>query len=137
MDDKDPGFVRGGSPTGWRSVNEGHSGRLYWTYNNDKVRSSYNWARWYPTLAGGRYEVFVYIPDRYTTTANARYWVVASGKYTLKIVDQSAYDGGQWVSLGTYNFNGGGSEYVSLADVTYETRLSRLVGFDAVKWERR
>ncbi|OQA22652.1 MAG: PA14 domain protein [Chloroflexi bacterium ADurb.Bin360] len=137
VDDKDPGFVRGGSPTGWRSVNEGHNGRLYWTYNNDKIRPNYNWARWYPTLAGGRYEVFVYIPDRYTTTANARYWVVASGQYTLKIVDQSAYDGGQWVSLGIYNFSGGGSEYVSLADVTYETRLSRLVGFDAVKWERR
>lgn len=136
VDDKDAGFVRGGSPTGWRTVNEGHNGRLYWTYNNDKVRANYNWARWYPTLTAGRYEVFVYIPDRYTTTANARYWVVASGSFNLRVVNQSA-NGGRWVSLGTYTFRGDGSEYVSLADVTYEPYLSRLIAFDAVKWERR
>lgn len=136
VDDRDAGFVRGGAASGWRTVNEGYNGRQYWTYNNDQNRPNYNWARWYPTLTAGRYEVFVYIPDRYTTTANARYWVVASGQYTLKIVNQSA-NGGQWVSLGTYTFNGGGSEYVSLADVTYEPRLSRLISFDAVKWVRR
>lgn len=136
VDDKDAGFVRGGSPTGWRTANEGYNGRLYWTYNNDRVRANYNWARWYPTLNAGRYEVFVYIPDRYTTTANARYWVVASGRFNLRVVNQSA-NGGRWVSLGTYTFRGDGSEYVSLADVTYEPYLSRLIAFDAVKWERR
>ncbi|MEA3308723.1 MAG: PA14 domain-containing protein [Chloroflexota bacterium] len=60
------------------------------------------------------YEVFVFIPYRYTTTAQARYWVRHAAAYTLRIVNQST-QGERWVSLGTYYFNGGNSEYVSLA----------------------
>jgi hypothetical protein len=51
-------------------------------------------------------------------------------------VDQSA-NGGRWVSLGTYRFRGNRSDYVSLADVTFEPYLSRLIAFDAVKWVSR
>jgi hypothetical protein len=80
--------------------------------------------------------VLVFIPDRFTTTANARYWVAHSEGYTQRTVDQSA-NGNRWVSLGTYQFSGGDSEYVSLSDVTYESRLTRLVAFDAVKWVPR
>ena len=135
VDNGDPGFVKGGSYGGWRTVYEGYNGSMLWTYNNDKIRSNYNWARWYPELKAGKYEVFVYVPYRYTTTANARYWVRHAGGYTLRVVDQSRYDNA-WVSLGTYWFNGSG-EYVSLADVTYEPYVSRLIAFDAVKWEPR
>ena len=109
---------------------------MLWTYNNDRVRSYYNWARWYPSLSAGRYEVFVHIPYRYTTTAGARYWVRHSGGYTLRVVNQSSYDNA-WVSLGTYWFSGTSADYVSLADVTYEPYKSRLIAFDAVKWEPR
>jgi hypothetical protein len=56
--------------------------------------------------------------------------------FTLRRVDQSA-NGKRWVSLGTYWFRGTNSEYVSLADVTFEPHASRLVGYDAVKWEPR
>jgi hypothetical protein len=136
VDDADPGFVTGGSGTGWRTAAEGYNGQLHWTKNNDKVRYNYNWARWYPQLSAGRYEVYVYIPDRYTTTGNARYWVSHRDGYTLRVVDQSAY-GGQWVSLGTYWFRGSGQDYVSLADVTFEQYLTRLIAFDAMMWQRR
>jgi len=136
VDDQDAGFVQGGATAGWRTVSEGYKGRLTWTWNNRTVAANYNWARWYPRLAPGRYEVYVYIPERYTTTANARYWVVHSGQYTLRTVNQSR-TGSQWVYLGTYTFVGDGNEYVSLADVTYETYRSRLIAFDAVKWVPR
>ena len=136
VDDTDLGFVKGGAVTGWRTVPEGYNGRLTWTYNNYGVASNYNWARWYPSLEAGWYEVFVYIPDRYTTTAKARYWVSHANGYTLRIVDQSA-NGDRWVSLGTYRFAGTSGDYVSLSDVTYEPYRTRLIGFDAVKWERR
>jgi hypothetical protein len=136
VDNDDAGFVKGGSYTSWRTVYEGYKGSLLWTRNNDKVRTNYNWARWYPSLAARRYEVFVYIPYRYTTTANARYWVKHAGGYTLRVVDQSRYNN-EWVSLGTYWFSGSSEEYVSLADVTYEPYVSRLIAFDAVKWEPR
>lgn len=136
VDDNSDSFVRGGSSTAWRTELEGYNGRLTWTRNNDYVRDNYNWARWYPSLAAGRYEVFVYIPDRYTTTSNARYWVAHRDGFTLRVVDQSA-NGDRWVSLGTYNFRGTSEDYVSLSDVTYESYVSRLIAFDAVKWEPR
>ena len=133
VDDRDAGFVRGGAAAGWRYVSEGYDGTLTWTYNNYNVQPYYNWARWYPALSAGWYEVFAHIPYNYSTTVQARYWVKHSGAYRLKIVNQSA-SGNQWVSLGTYYFNGLGGEFVSLADVTYETYRTRLIAFDAVKW---
>jgi hypothetical protein len=136
VDDGDRGFVTGGSTTGWRSAAEGYGGRLTWTRNNDYARHNYNWARWVPELAPGRYEIYVHVPQNYSTTSNARYWVRHAGGYTLRIVDQRTH-GGRWVSLGTYRFAGDGAEYASLSDVTYESRLTRLVAFDAVKWEPR
>ena len=136
VDDRDGGFVKGGSAPGWRYVSEGYNGSLTWTRNNDYARYGYNWARWYPHLQARYYEVFVYIPFRYTTTSRARYWVRHANGYTLRVVDQSL-NGDRWVSLGTYWFTGSSSDYVSLADVTYEPRVSRLIGFDAVKWEPR
>lgn len=136
VDNTDPGFVRGGAESGWREVAEGYHDSLFWTRNHAGVRQDYNWARWYPDLQPGPYEVLVYIPFRYTTTAQARYWVSHSGGLTLQTVDQSAH-GGTWVSLGTYTFRGDGSEYLSLADVTFEAAGSRLVGFDAARWVPR
>jgi hypothetical protein len=136
VDDADPGFVKGGSITGWHTASEGYGGRLTWTRNNDWQHPGYNWARWYPSLAPGRYEVFAFIPYRYTTTASARYLVSYDGGYATRVVDQST-SGDRWVSLGTYWFGGGGDNYVELTDVTGEPRLSRLIAFDAVKWEPR
>ena len=136
VDDTDPGFVTGGAATGWRVAYEGYGGRLTWTWNNDWQRPDYNWARWYPSLAPGHYEVFVFIPYRYTTTSGARYLVSHAGGYTSRVVDQST-NGDHWVSLGTYWFNGSSDEYVSLTDVTGEPRRSRLIAFDAMKWVPR
>ncbi|MBS3784184.1 MAG: hypothetical protein KGY78_07050 [Anaerolineae bacterium] len=136
VDDRDAGFTKGGAAAGWRYVDEGYNNSLTWTRNNDYARSNYNWARWYPQLQSRYYEVFAFIPYRYTTTSHARYWVRHADGYTLRIVDQSA-QGDRWVSLGTYRFRGDGSGYVSLSDVTYEPRVTRLLAFDAVKWEPR
>ncbi|MEW5985398.1 MAG: PA14 domain-containing protein [Chloroflexota bacterium] len=136
VDDMDAGFVLGGPATGWRRQTEGYNGDLCWTKNNDTWRPSFNWARWYPTLATGRYEVSVYVPERYTTTSQARYWIAHAEGYALRLVDQSA-NGGRWVSLGTYQFQGTREDYLSLADLTYEPYLTRLLAVDAAKWEPR
>jgi hypothetical protein len=136
VDDMDAGFVRGGLASSWRTAADGHGNHLIWTYNNDQIKPNYNWARWNPKLSPGRYEVYAFIPERYTTTSNARYWIVHANGQTLRVVNQSA-NSNQWVSLGTYRFNGTPGEYVALSDVTYELRLTRLVAFDAVKWVSR
>ena len=136
VDDGGTGFVKGGSATAWHTVAEGYGGDLTWTRTNDYARYNYNWARWYPSLAAGRYEVFVFIPERYTTTSNARYWVSHRDGFTLRVVNQNN-TGSQWVSLGTYWFRGTADDYVSLADITYETYLSRLIAWDAMAWVAR
>ncbi len=136
VDDTDPGFAQGGSATGWKTASTGYGGSLHWTRNNDMNRPNYDWAHWTPNLTPGRYEVFVFIPDQYSTTSNARYWISHAGGFTVRAVDQSAYKD-QWVSLGTYRFDGADNEYVSLSDITYEPRLTRLIAFDAVKWVPR
>jgi hypothetical protein len=136
VDDLSAGFVRGGIASSWRSVNEGWGDHLFWTWNNDVVHAGYNWARWFPALAAARYEVFAHIPDRFSTSSNARYWISHAAGFTLHPVDQNQ-PGPYWASLGTFDFTGTSSDYVSLSDVTLETRLSHMVVFDAMKWEPR
>lgn len=136
INETDAGFVKGGSATAWHTANVGYGNNMLWTKNNDYIRPNYNWGRWYPSLGAGRYEVFVHIPSNYASTTSARYWVSHRDGYTLKIVNQMNYSN-QWVSLGTYWFQGNNSDYVSLSDVTFETYISTYVGFDAAKWEPR
>jgi len=87
-------------------------------------------------LEPGTYEVYVYVPEDYATTTSARYWVAHRDGFTLRKVNQAS-NTTQWVSLGTYQFRGTDGEYVSLADITYESYLSRQIAFDAVKWVSR
>lgn len=136
IDETSAGFTRGGDPAGWHTANLGYGNTMLWTRNNDTIRPNYNWARWYPNVPAGRYELFVYIPANYATTGQARYWVSHRNGFTLRLVDQNDYSN-EWLSLGTYWFRGNNQDYLSLSDVTYEPRLAYYVGFDAAKWESR
>ncbi len=137
VDNGGTGFTTGGATSSWRTANEGYNGSLLWTKNNRVEQSNFNWAKWSPAVvSGGRYEVFVYVPYRYTTTASAKYLVSHQGGVTTRTVNQSLYNN-EWVSLGTYTFNGNSNDYVYLSDITGETYVSRIIGFDAMKWEPR
>ena len=136
VDDLGPGFVEGGTAAYWHTAPDGFDGGFLWTYNNERVVPNYNWVEWHPVLTAGTYEVFAYIPLTDATTTQARYWVIYGGGAALRVIDQST-NGGAWVSLGTYSFRGDGTEYVSLADVTFEPGLSTMVAFDAIRWEPR
>jgi hypothetical protein len=137
VDNTDTGFSKGGSSTSWRSATTGYNGSMLWTKNNKVEQANFNWAKWSPALtAGGRYEVFVYMPYWYTTTASASYVISYQGGVATRTVNQSLYNN-EWVSLGTYTFNGNSNDYVYLSDITGETYVSRIIGFDAMKWEPR
>ncbi len=136
VDDTDLGFTKGGTAAEWHTANEGYGSRMFWTRSNDEARVNYNWARWRPILKPGQYEVFAYIPERYTTTSQADYRISHAGGSTQRSVNQSV-NGGRWVSLGTYQFLGTTDDYVALNDVTSEPDLTSLVAFDAMKWEPR
>jgi hypothetical protein len=133
VDTYSTGFVRGGPPASWYLAAGGQGSDYLWTSGHNRLDGSYNWARWYPTLAAGAYEVFAYIPVGQATTATARYWVHPSGGYTLVVIDQGAYQG-QWVSLGRYYFSSEFYEFVSLSNVTFEEPGTTQVAFDAIMW---
>ncbi len=135
VDDQDAGFSWGGPVTGRHDSSAGYSGHSYWTYNVSY--GTVNFGQWTPTLPGaGQYEVFAFIPSRNASTMNALYQIQHSGQRSDHVVNQVIYYD-QWVSLGTYNFSAGGGEYVLLGDATGEPYVSRSIGFDAVKFERR
>lgn len=137
VEDTSAGFVKGGSPNSWRTAAEGSGNSLTWTRNNDVERPNYNYARWYPSLrANTKYEVFVYIPERYTTTTAAKYYIAHRDGVNSVVVNQST-NGNRWVSLGTYTFQGTNADYVSLNDITGERRLTSLIAYDAVKFVPR
>jgi hypothetical protein len=135
VDDTDAGFERN-DVGDWSTAPEGYGNRLTWSRNSDALREGTNAARWRARLAPGRYEVFVYIPERYTTTAQARYIVSHQGGRVVRALSQAA-NGNRWVSLGTYTFSGGDNDYVELTDVTSEPNSSLLIAFDAIRWEPR
>jgi hypothetical protein len=129
------GFVTGGPQQNWQEASGGYEGPYRWALNHQTSESNYVWGRWFPDVDPGRYEVWVYIPNDSAASRQARYWVVHSGNYVLRVVDQAA-NRGSWFSLGTFNFSGGDSEYISLADVTGEATGSVRVLWDAARWDR-
>jgi hypothetical protein len=140
VDDTDPGFVKTGPWSGWRTADEGYGGHLTWTWNKHEL-TRYQWPGpnygvWHPNLIPGRYEVLVYVPYRYTTSLEAGYVITHRDGHARRIVDQSA-NGDRWVSLGVYWFRGDHEDQVALNNVTYEADHSRLLAFDAVKWVPR
>jgi len=135
VDDLDSNFIWGGPTSSWYRRGVGYRSHMCWTWNSRY--QLYNWGKWIPNLPGpGNYEVFVYIPSKYAGTSSARYRIFHAGQRHDKIISQTRYYD-QWVSLGTYYFNGTGGEYVFLGDNTHEPYATRFVGFDAMKWVKR
>ena len=137
VDNTDPGFLWGGPLTSRRVAYLGIGGSLYWTYNSTVM--PVNYGKWTPRLAAaGNYEVFVYVPSSYATSANVRYRILHSGQRHDRVIGQYLY-GDQWVSLGTYYFNAAnvGNEFVLVYDNTREPYACRMIAFDAVKFVPR
>ncbi len=136
VDNTGEAFVSGGAQERWRISTSGYGDGFLSAANLLSGQTDYVWARWQPTLQPGRYEVFVFVPRAERATREARYWIVANGRYTLRLIDQAA-GGGRWVPLGIYTFAGSGSEYVTLANISGEEADSTRVLWDALRWEPR
>lgn len=128
VDDRSSGFTKGGSY--WRESTIGYSGHAWWTYVNGSSVDS--WGEWRASLAGGKYEVFVWVPRANSSTAKAPYTVYYAGGEVTKVVSKGSYYD-QWVSLGTYTFYAGPNLQVRLTDATGEPMNSRTIAFDAVR----
>lgn len=135
VDDTDAGFVQVSGSQDWQYVQEGFGNRLTWTRTSNSPGADNNVGRWFPKLAPGQYEVFVYIPDRYTTTSLARYRISSAAGTATRSISQRA-NPQRWVSLGVYTFRGNDTDFIELSDYTGET-ATYLMAFDAIKWEPR
>lgn len=80
------------------------------------------WAKWIPKInVAGQYEIFVWYPNEFDNrfinfkisdlSSNVKYKIKDSKGETIKEINQQI-DGGQWNSLGVYNFNVGTSGYI-------------------------
>jgi len=134
VDDNSPRFTWGG-PIGNRHVGPGGYGSSSWTYNS--AGEPINFGKWTPPISNaGNYEVLAFIPGSNATTTAARYQITHFGQQHTRVVNQSSYQD-EWVSLGTYYFNGGGNECVFLYDNTGEPNNSTRIAFDALKFVKR
>ena len=131
VDELSPQFTRGGTAKYWKEAGIGYGNHMYFTYNSAKTD---NWGRWTPILPqAGKYEVLVFIPAQNATTRKATYTIIHAGAQDRQVINQLLYEN-EWLSLGVYAFTGKGGEYVQLTDVTGETKNSKRIGFDAVKF---
>lgn len=132
VDDLDVGFTRGGDLAAFTGYAFGYRDHLFYLWNT--TSEVYGWGRWTPNLPGpGRYEVQVFIPSRYAGTSAANYRIYHGGVRSDRTISQAPYYD-EWVSLGTYDFDGGGKEYVFLGSATGEAWASYAVGYDAVRF---
>ena len=136
LDDGDEGFSRGGADNLWRPATSGYADDFLVAANLRSGQGDYVWARWQPDPDPGRYEIFVFVPRAERATQEARYWVAANGRYTLRIVDQQR-NVGRWVPLGVFTFGGVSNEYITLSNITGEDTESTRVLWDALRLEPR
>ena len=137
VDDQSSGFTKYGTSSYWHEASIGYNSHMFWTYNNQWTIDNY--AIWQPNLSSGgagTYAVYVYIPNNYATTTNATYTVFHNGITDTRTVNQAIYFN-QWVSLGSFYFSANGNEYVQLVDKTGEAAITKMIGFDAVKWVKQ
>ncbi len=118
VDNNDAGFSL--SSLGWTlHGNDGDSyGSNYYYSNNGNTGTS--WAKWTPTFSSaGEYEIFGWwrsgINARVT---DASYEIYHNGSTDTSCCYNQRINGGQWNSLGTYEFSADGSEYVKLTATT-------------------
>lgn len=131
----DPNFKWGGPAKNRFMSYGGYSDSFVWTSNTAK--KTVNYGRWRAPIGGaGNYEVFAYIPAAHSTTTQATYAIKHFGRVAERAVNQNHY-ADDYVSLGTYYFDGAGDEYVTLYDNTGETPNSTEIAFDALKFVRR
>ena len=91
-------------------------------------------AVWRPTLSGGEYDLYAYVPACATggsKTRRATYIVQHAYGNSFVAVDQGAA-AGAWVAIGRYTFAAGDAGYVQLRSLGAEDGAA--IWFDTVRW---
>jgi len=136
IDDGDACFEPGGPLASMRNVADaGEDGDLVWTHTTDDVAEA-NFGAWHLIFEeAGRYKLEVYTDAKYAQSKQAKYVVEAGAASQDVMLDQTASDG--WQTLGEFDFDQGGSQWIRLGDNTGEPLASNVqLVFDAVRVTR-
>ena len=129
VDDSDTGKVAasGEWPFSGSSLTA-HAIRQTYRFNNDSAAGdSFTWV---PTLTeDGEYLVQAHHVAAFDRATAAPYTVHHAGGQTTVNVDQTAGELGQWVDLGTFDFEAGTSHQVTVGDVPDEAVIADAVRF--------
>ncbi len=99
-----------------------------WTLKNDNNNEAYGsnfrlggagttrTYQWTPQLTSDNYEVYAYWKARFNLSNNVPFTIFHSGITDSVNVNQQI-NGTQWNMLGTYNFNGDGSEFIEVSNI--------------------
>lgn len=89
-----------------------------------------NTAEWRPNLAMDTYDVQVWYPSGSNRANDTPFTIYhAAGNTTVRINQQA--NGGQWVNLGTFDFDAGTNGYVEIGN---NAQPGQVVMADAVRW---
>jgi hypothetical protein len=110
IDNEDPEFSSSGPNWRYRSgSDEAYNGDYYDTNNNGDYT-----ATWTPNLQAGEYEVYARWHASTNNASSVAYTITYTGGATDTIWVNQEKNGGKWVLLGTYDFDGGTSGNVTL-----------------------
>lgn len=116
----------------WSTGSGGYNGNYRYIYNGNTTATSS--ATFTPTLAAGRYDVYVYYPSHNSATTSAPFTIYSKDGSQTVSVNQST-NTGTWVKIGSnIRFDSGTGGYVKLTIYTGETRRTKYVLADAVKF---
>ena len=122
-------FVPTGDGWDWATAPDDYLDKFFYT----PVAGLHYTATWTPNLPiDGSYEVSVWYVDGPNRLTAVPYTVNYAGGSDTVYVDQRA-NGGQWVSIGTYNFNAGTGGNVSISYTVNDADTERIVA-DAVRF---
>jgi hypothetical protein len=134
VNDTDQAFRHEGAHWGFTVNSCAHGGQARSVETVAREDAVNHQAVWRPTVRGGTYDVYAYVPtcaaDRKAASI-ARYVVHHAEGDSFITQDQSKV-AGKWVMLGRFSFAPGSDGYVQLRNVSASNE--EIMWFDAVKW---
>ncbi len=115
VDNTDSGFSTTGT---WSTSTSSGSGSFYGSdFRYIAAGTGSYSATWTPTLSSaGDYDVYIWHTAKSAYATDAKFTVTHNGTTSPVVTVDLTENGGTWYKLGTYTFDAGGSEYVTLTD---------------------
>lgn len=127
IDEQSPSFIRYEVAPGWKEIQNGYQGHLYWAVTKPGGDRTGTWMLSIPNE--GIYRIYVYIPSNHSSARNVTYIVQHASQRDDVTISQADHRN-EWVRLGEFTFSGEGEEYIRLSNASIDEAGE--VAYDAV-----